>query len=334
MAFYIHRKAWLLLMNEVLEQISNIGIVPVIVLDDTKDARPLAEALIKGGLPCAEVTFRTKAAAEVIKIITESFSTMLVGAGTVLTTEQVDLAVKSGAKFIVSPGFNPKIVKYCIERDINIIPGASNPSDIEQAIEFGLDVVKFFPAEAAGGLNMIKSMAAPYSQIKFMPTGGINEENICEYLDFDRVIACGGSWMVKKELISEGRFDEIRRITERAVRKMLGFEVTHIGINCESEKEADMVASKFSEIFGFDKNNKNSSIFAGENIEVLKKEGRGHRGHIAIGTSNVERAKNFLKSVKNMNFLEDSAIIRNSRLTALYLEDEIGGFAIHLVQKG
>lgn len=334
MAFYIHRKAWLLLMNEVLEQISNIGIVPVIVLDDTKDARPLAEALIKGGLPCAEVTFRTKAAAEVIKIITESFPTMLVGAGTVLTTEQVDLAVKSGAKFIVSPGFNPKIVKYCIERDINIIPGASNPSDIEQAIEFGLDVVKFFPAEAAGGLNMIKSMAAPYSQIKFMPTGGINEENICEYLDFDRVIACGGSWMVKKELISEGRFDEIRRITERAVRKMLGFEVTHIGINCESEKEADMVASKFSEIFGFDKNIKNSSIFAGVNIEVMKKEGRGHRGHIAIGTSNVERAKNFLKSVKNMNFLEDSAIIRNSRLTALYLEDEIGGFAIHLVQKG
>lgn len=321
-------------MNEVLEQISNIGIVPVVVLDDTKDARPLAEALINGGLPCAEVTFRTKAAAETIKIMTESFPEMLVGAGTVLTTEQVDLAVDAGAKFVVSPGFNPKIVKYCIERGINIIPGASNPSDIEQALEFGLDVVKFFPAEAAGGLNMIKSMAAPYTQIKFMPTGGINEENVCEYLAFNKIIACGGSWMVKKELVSEGRFDEIRKITERAVRKMLGFELTHVGINCESDKEADMVASKFSEIFGFDKNIKNSSIFAGENIELMKKEGRGHRGHIAIGTNNVERAKNFLKSVKNINFLEDSAIIKNSRLTAVYLEDEIGGFAIHLVQKG
>ncbi len=164
-------------MNEVLEKISKIGIVPVVVLDDAKDAKPLAEALIKGGLPCAEVTFRTAAAEESIRIMAGEFPEMLVGAGTVLTTEQVDRAVNAGAKFIVSPGLNPKIVKYCIDKGVPVTPGTSNPSDVEQAIELGLEVVKFFPAEAAGGLNMIKSMAAPYTQMKFMPTGGITAKN-------------------------------------------------------------------------------------------------------------------------------------------------------------
>ena len=149
-------------MNEVLKQIEEIGIVPVVVLNDAKDAEPLAEALCEGGLPCAEVTFRTDAAEESIKIMTEKFPNMLVGAGTVLTTEQVDRAVAAGAKFIVSPGLNPKVVKYCVEKGILITPGCANPSDVEQAIENGLEVVKFFPAEQAGGLAYIKAIAAPY----------------------------------------------------------------------------------------------------------------------------------------------------------------------------
>ncbi len=165
-------------MNKVLEEISKIGIVPVIALDDVKDAELLAKALIEGGIPCAEVTFRTKAAEESIKIMSSKFPELLVGAGTVLTIEQADKAVAAGAKFIVSPGFNPKVVKHCIEKDIPVTPGCSSPSDVEQAIELGLEVVKFFPAEAAGGLNMIKSMAAPYVNMKFMPTGGINEKNV------------------------------------------------------------------------------------------------------------------------------------------------------------
>ena len=165
-------------MNEVLEKISKVGIVPVVVLDDAKDAKPLAEALIKGGLPCAEVTFRTAAAEESIRIMASEFPEMLVGAGTVLTTEQVDRAVNAGAKFIVSPGLNPKVVKYCIDKGVPVTPGTSNPSDVEQAIELGLEVVKFFPAEAAGGLSMIKSMAAPYTQMKFMQTGGITAKDI------------------------------------------------------------------------------------------------------------------------------------------------------------
>ena len=204
-------------MNKVLEEFSKIGIIPVIALDDAKDAAPLAEALIKGGLPCAEVTFRTAAAEESIRIMTEQFPQMLVGAGTVLTTEQVDRAVAAGAKFIVSPGLNPRIVKYCVEKGILITPGCSNPSDIEVALENGLEVVKFFPAEPAGGLNMIKAMAAPYVGVKFMPTGGINPTNVRNYLAYDRILACGGSWMVKGSLVDAGEFDKIEELTREAV---------------------------------------------------------------------------------------------------------------------
>ena len=204
-------------MNKILEKIQEIGIVPVVVLEDAKDARPLGKALCEGGLPCAEVTFRTDAAEEVIQILTKEFPHMLVGAGTVLTTGQVDRAVAAGAKFIVSPGLNPRVVKYCVEKGILIIPGCSNPSDIEQALEQGLDVVKFFPAEAAGGLKMIKAMTAPYVGVKFMPTGGINIENVKEYLAYDRIIACGGSWMVKGDLVKAGNYEEITALSKEAV---------------------------------------------------------------------------------------------------------------------
>ncbi|EOS35631.1 2-dehydro-3-deoxyphosphogluconate aldolase/4-hydroxy-2-oxoglutarate aldolase [Lachnospiraceae bacterium A4] len=320
-------------MNEVLEKISKVGIVPVVVLDDAKDAKPLAEALIKGGLPCAEVTFRTAAAEESIRIMASEFPEMLVGAGTVLTTEQVDRAVNAGAKFIVSPGLNPKVVKHCIDKGVPVTPGTSNPSDVEQAIELGLEVVKFFPAEAAGGLNMIKSMAAPYTQMKFMPTGGITAKNICEYLAFDKIIACGGSWMVKKDLVTAGKYDEIQALTEEAVRTMLGFELRHIGVNCENEAAADAVASRYDELFGFTKKAGNSSVFAGIEIEAMKQTGRGAKGHIAIGTNSVVRAKNYLESVKKVKFAEDSAVVKNGKLTAIYMDEEIGGFAVHLVQK-
>ncbi len=320
-------------MNEVLEKISKIGIVPVVVLDDAKDAKPLAEALVKGGLPCAEVTFRTAAAEESIRIMASEFPEMLVGAGTVLTTEQVDRAVNAGAKFIVSPGLNPKIVKYCVDKGIPVTPGTANPSDVEQAIELGLEVVKFFPAEAAGGLNMIKSMASPYTQMKFMPTGGISAKNICEYLAFDKIIACGGSWMVKKDLVAAGKYDEIQALTEEAVRTMLGFELRHIGVNCEDEAAADSVASRYDELFGFTKKVGNSSIFAGIEVEAMKKIGRGKNGHIAIGTNSVARAKNYLESVKGVKFIEETAVEKNGKLTAIYLDEEIGGFAVHLVQK-
>lgn len=203
-------------MNEMLKTLQKIGIIPVVVLDDAKDAKALAGALVRGGLPCAEVTFRTAAAEEAIKIMVEAYPDMIVGAGTVLTTEQVDRAVKAGAKFIVSPGLNPKVVQYCIDKGIPVTPGTQTPSEMEQAMEFGLDVVKFFPAEPAGGLAMIKAVAAPYVDLMFMPTGGINAKNVRDYLAFNKILACGGSWMVKKDLIKEGKFDEIEAMVKEA----------------------------------------------------------------------------------------------------------------------
>ncbi|MCR5754280.1 MAG: bifunctional 4-hydroxy-2-oxoglutarate aldolase/2-dehydro-3-deoxy-phosphogluconate aldolase [Acetatifactor sp.] len=193
-----------------------MGFIPGVGLEDAKDAKPLAEALMEGGLPCAEVTFRTDAAEEAIRIMSENYPDMLVGAGTVLTTEQVDRAVNAGAKFIVSPGFNPKVVDYCIEKGIPVAPGTANPTDIEAALEKGLKVVKFFPAEPLGGLKMIKAIAAPYVGVKFMPTGGINATNVRDYLAYNRIIACGGSFMVSGELIKKGDFETIKKLTREA----------------------------------------------------------------------------------------------------------------------
>ena len=203
-------------MNEVLMKIGQMGIVPVVVLNDVKNAVSLAQSLINGGLPCAEVTFRTEAAQQSIAEISKNFPQMFVGAGTVLTTEQVDRAVDAGAKFIVSPGFNPKVVEYCIKKGYPVTPGIMTPTELEMALEFGLDVVKFFPAENAGGLKMIKAMAAPYTKMKFMPTGGINPQNVRDYLQGDKILACGGSWMVKGDLINSGNFAEIEKLTKEA----------------------------------------------------------------------------------------------------------------------
>ena len=203
-------------MSTIFEKFSKIGIIPVVVLEDAKDAEPLGKALMEGGLPCAEVTFRTAAAEEAIKIMTEKFPYMLVGAGTVLTTEQADSAIAAGAKFIVSPGLNPDVVAHCVKKGIPVTPGTCTPTDVEKALTFGLDVVKFFPAEPAGGLDFIKAIAAPYVGVKFMPTGGINANNVRDYLKYDRIIACGGSWMVKGDLIKAGDFEKIKELTAEA----------------------------------------------------------------------------------------------------------------------
>lgn len=204
-------------MNDILNQLEKCMIVPVVVLENAKDAKPLGEALCNGGLPCAEVTFRTEAAEESIRIMSESFPEMLVGAGTVLTTEQVDRAVNAGAKFIVSPGFDEEIVDYCLEKGITVLPGCATPSEVTKAVKRGLEVVKFFPAEQAGGLPMIKAMAAPYTMVKFMPTGGINPENVKDYLAFNKIFACGGSWMVKNTLVENQEFDKICELSKEAV---------------------------------------------------------------------------------------------------------------------
>ncbi len=203
-------------MKAIERQLEEFGVVPVVVLEDVKDALPLADALVKGGLPCAEVTFQTEAAGDSIRQMMERYPDMLVGAGTVLTTDQADRAIDAGAKFIVSPGFDPEIVDYCLKGDIPVFPGCVTPSEVAQAVKRGLRVVKFFPAEQFGGVSTIKALAAPYTTVRFMPTGGVNAKNLKDYLECGKVVCCGGSWMVKGSLIKEGRFDKVLEMTKEA----------------------------------------------------------------------------------------------------------------------
>ena len=203
-------------MNEALQKMQEIGIIPVVVLNDAKDAKPLGKALLEGGLPVAEVTFRTDAAEESIRTMSQEYPDLLVGAGTVLTPEQVDRAVMAGAKFIVSPGLNPRVVRHCQDKGVVITPGVVTPGEIEKALELGLEVVKFFPAEPSGGLAMIKAVAAAYTKLKFMPTGGISAKNVVDYLKYDKILACGGSWMDKGDMIQAGEFDKIKGLCKEA----------------------------------------------------------------------------------------------------------------------
>ena len=317
-------------MDKICEELYKIGIVPVIAIDDAKDAVPLAEALIKGGLPAAEVTFRTAAAEEAIRLISEKFPEMIVGAGTVLNKEQADRAKAAGAKFIVSPGFNKSNVEYIQSIGVPVVPGTATPGEVEQAIELGLDCVKFFPAEQNGGIAKIKAMAAPYTKMHFMPTGGINKNNLNDYLGFSKVFCCGGSWMVKKDLIAAGKFDEIESMTRDAVNAMLGFTMKHVGINETDAAAAEKTAEMFG-LFGFDKKVGNSSVFAGSVVEVMKAQGRGKNGHIAIGTNNVDRAVYHLGK-QGVKFDETSfSFDADGHLKVAYLADEFGGFAVHLV---
>lgn len=317
-----------------LKELSNIGIIPVIKLKDPEKAVPLAEALIKGGICAAEVTFRTKKAEDAIKKISDAFPQMLVGAGTVLTIEQAKCAIDAGAKFLVSPGFNPKVVSWCQENGILMLPGISSPSEIEQALEMGLTTLKFFPAEQSGGLAKIKAMSAPYSAVSFMPTGGISLDNMNDYLSFKKVIACGGSFMVKEDLIDNCEWEKITDLTRQAVTKMLGFEIGHIGINSENEEKALKTAKTFSCLFGgLDLKDGNISVFAGSLVEVMKSKGRGTCGHIAIKTNSVDRAYYHLSKM-GFEFDDESAVFNTDGTKKfIYLKEEIGGFAVHFISK-
>ena len=319
-------------MNAILNELSKIGIVPVIKIDDAKDAAPLAKALLEGGLPCAEVTFRTGAAKDAIAAMTKAYPEMLVGAGTVLTTAQVDDAVAAGARFIVSPGLNPEVVRYCVEREIPIVPGINNPTGIEQALSLGLETVKFFPAEPSGGVKMIKAMAAPYSKVTFMPTGGVGPDNLRDYLAFPKIIACGGSWMVPPAMVAAGDFAGITRLVREAVDTMLGFELVHVGINCPDKSAADAGAARMREVFSFATDVREVSSFAGPGFEFMNMQGKGTMGHIAIRTSSVERAIYHLAR-RGVKFDESSVRYdKSGKPKFIYLAEEIGGFAYHLVQ--
>ncbi len=317
---------------DVLNRLGNTGLIPVAAFENAKDALPTAKAMISGGIDVIEITFRTAAASEAIRAVAEGCTDMLVGAGTVVSLEQCKQAVKCGAKFIVSPGFNKEIVSWCIENGIAVIPGCVTPSEIMMAKEVGLKVIKFFPANIYGGLAAMKALSAPFSDMKFIPTGGVNLQNVGEYISAPFVHAVGGSWICPKAEISSGNFDQITVLCAEAYAELLGFEVAHIGINADSPTGAKSIADQFAENFGFAIKEGKSSIFASHDIEIMRNPYLGKQGHIAIRTNKICIALAALKR-RGLEADMDTAKYKGNQINSIYMDKEIGGFAIHLLQK-
>ncbi|MGD1819673.1 MAG: bifunctional 4-hydroxy-2-oxoglutarate aldolase/2-dehydro-3-deoxy-phosphogluconate aldolase [Pleomorphochaeta sp.] len=316
--------------EELKKKLHNIGIVPVVKLDDANKAVGLAKALLDGGINCAEVTFRTAAAEESIKNIVKVYPEMFVGAGTVTNVELAKKAVNAGAKFIVSPGFNEDTVGWCVANDIPIIPGVCTPSDIEKGLARGFDVLKFFPAEASGGINMLKNFAGPFPNLMFMPTGGINLTNLQDYAKTKNVLATGGSWMVKADLIENEKWDTITDMCKAAMLELQGFEFAHIGI--EDDKDSEKTISAL-QLFGLDLKRGSSSSFVSNYIEVVPSLISAKKGHIGFKCNDIERAIEYLKD-KGFTPKESSFKYNdNNQLKVCYFNEEVSGFALHLVRK-
>ncbi|MEF9972064.1 MAG: bifunctional 4-hydroxy-2-oxoglutarate aldolase/2-dehydro-3-deoxy-phosphogluconate aldolase [Oscillospiraceae bacterium] len=314
------------------ERLGNNALVPVVVIEDAKNAVPTARALLAGGIDVMEITLRTAAAMDAIRAVVAEVPEMLVGAGTVLNLEQAKAVVTAGGKFIVAPGFDPETVKWCMENDITVTPGCVTPTEIMAALKLGVDVIKFFPANVYGGLAAMKGLAGPFVGIKFIPTGGVNGQNIGEYAAAPFVHTVGGSWVCTKKDISEGNFEKITALCREAVEGSLGFELAHVGINTQSGDAAMSVATEFDRAFGFGVKDGNSSTFAGKGVEVMKTMFLGSNGHIAVKTNNIKRALAFL-GAKGFEADMETAKYKSDKMIAVYLKNEMGGFAVHLLQK-
>ena len=317
---------------DILNRLSAAGVVPVVVIEDAKDAVPTAEAMLRGGINVMEITFRTTAAPDAIRAVSESCPKMLVGAGTVITLEQCKQAVDCGASFIVSPGFNREVVAWCVEHNVAVTPGCVTPTEIMAAMELGLKVLKFFPANVYGGLSAMKALSGPFGGIKFIPTGGVNAQNLPEYISAPFIHAVGGSWVCPKADISAGHFEKITQLCREARKAVLGFEVAHIGVNCPDAESSLSLCGSFSEAFGFETKLGNSSNFSTAAIEVMKSNYLGEKGHIAIRTNRMEAAICEL-AAKGFQIDPDTAKYKGDRMIAVYLRQEFGGFAVHLLQK-
>ena len=315
-----------------LDRLYNAAVVPVVVLDDAADAVPTARALLAGGVDVMEITFRTAAAADSIAAVAKECPEMLVGAGTVVSLDQCKQAVACGAKFIVSPGFSREIVTWCLERDIAVTPGCVTPTEIMQAMACGLKVVKFFPANVYGGLTAMKALSGPFGGVRFIPTGGVSDKNLAEYISAPFIHAVGGSWLCAKADISAHHFDRITALCREARRIALGFELGHVGINAADPDESLAVCGALDAAFGFGVKEGSSSNFAGTAVEVMKHPYLGQNGHIAVRTNSIVRAAAELAK-KGFALDESTAKYKDGRMTAVYLRQEFGGFAIHLVQK-
>lgn len=309
---------------DMFKTIYELGIIPVVAIDDAENAVPLAKALREGGLPAAEITFRTAAAEEAIRRITEECPDVLVGAGTVLTKEQCDRAIAAGAKFVVTPGFNPEMIAYIKSTGIPMMPGAATPGEMEQAMSMGLTNIKFFPAEANGGVNKLKALAGPYQAAKWMPTGGVNTKNLNDYLSFDRILCCGGTWIATSADIAEGKWSEITEKCKAAVKTMLGFKLQKVciyGDEAGAEKNAKLIAS----LFGFDCNETECGFEAGS--VCFGKEKSDAKGCIVISTLSGDRAKAYFERM-GVEIDPDIWYDKKGRVSCFGLKDTVAGFEI------
>ena len=320
-------------MSTITERISAIGIMPVIAkLESEADCAALADALTRGGIPQMEITFRMEGAENYIRYARSYAPDMIVGAGTVTTIEQAQKAIDAGAQFIVAPGLNPQIVKFCQQAGIAVCPGVATASEVEQALGLGLKLVKFFPAEQSGGIAAIRAICGPYKGIQFMPTGGLNLDNIADYFAFDRIACCGGTYMLGKHLAAK-QWDEITALCRKSVQTMLGLKLAHIGVNEPDEQAAFRDAAAFNDLLVLDAgNNGSSSVFSGKLIEVMKAPGRGANGHIGFSTPCLDRAVRYFEAMGTKFDPSTAKRDANGNLKAIYFEKEIGGFAIHLLK--
>lgn len=316
---------------DVLKRLAQSGVVPVVVLEDAKDAVPTAKAMLAGGIDVMEITFRTAAAADSIKAVAQECPDMVVGAGTVINLEQCKLAVECGAKFIVSPGYDEETVAWCCDNGIPVTPGCVTPTEIMMALKHGLKVLKFFPANVYGGLSAIKSLAGPFGGVKFIPTGGVNAQNLAEFISSPYIHAVGGSWICPKADIAAGNFDKITALCKEARKTLLGFEVAHIGINTPDADAAMDVCKAFNDAFDFNVKQGNSSNFASTGVEVMKTMFKGANGHIAIRTNKMIPA---IAEMERRGYeLDMDSVKDKDNIKAVYFKNEIGGFAVHLLQK-
>lgn len=320
-------------MLDIFKKIETLGVMPELTIKDAIDAIPVGQAISDGGISMVEVTFRTEAAEDSIRLMSKALPDLLIGAGTVLSVNQVDQAMEAGAKFIVTPGISREVVEYCLENEIPIIPGIATPTDIEKAIRYGIKLVKFFPAEANGGIEALKAMSAPYPNIKFMPTGGINEQNLDDYLHFDKVLAVSGNWMSTPEMIENNDLELIQETSKKSVFSMLGFKLDYIGLNFNKDEEALTAAEDWTKYFDVSITDAPDGFFAGKRFEAVKPGGYGLHGHIAISTYHIGRAIAYLEK-RGANFDKDRAQYdTNGNMTQIYMEQQIGGMAIKLTQR-
>ena len=309
------------------------GILPVINIPNVSLAKDVAQAIRAGGINSIEVTLRSSDSLESIKKIKTEFPDMTVAAGTVLSIETVDKALVAGADFIVCPGLDEEIVDYCNRKGVLVVPGVSSGSEIQRAVKMGLKILKFFPAELSGGIEAIKLLSGPFPNVKFVPTGGINFENLGAYLENEKILACGGSYMATAEQIKNGDFEGITAACKKALDISLGFELAHVGVNNENEDKAKNGATIIGNIFRLPVKVGSSSIFTGTAVEFMKTMFYGAKGHIGFKTNSMQRALAYLRN-NNIEIIEDSIRTDASgKLVSAYLMEEVCGFAVHIVRK-